>query len=286
LTDGQPHFLANLVIETNVDLQQFQGLPPQNPGVLPPQFTNGEDPPVRTIAPNTSTSYERDVVNMTWQGGAFNQGGCMGCHGVAQQNGYSFSFVMLGGQRGANIDSETSFEIPSPPLPSQSLAINFGNPLQSGNAEPLAPTILLATTGTSSGDAVDTTSAAPGDSLQQWVLVAPIPGTSGNLQGAYQITNGELMIVDQPGAATIGKSMSIGGQANFFQILPYEVDFKPTGGRQYTEHLYNVMLQGAASGMVLTRAESGDGVSIEASGKAKSALQQRQLWQLVVAPTP
>jgi hypothetical protein len=284
--NGQPHLLANLVIETNVGLQQFQGLPPQNPGVLPPQYTDGGDPPNRLVAPNTTTLYERTAHNITWRGEAFNQGGCMGCHGVAQQNGYSFSFVLLGGQRGSDVDTETSFEIPAPPLPSQSLALNIGTALDSSAANPTPPTVLLAATGSTRGDAVDTAAANPASSLQQWVLVAPIPGTAGNLQGSYQITNGSLMILDQPGTAEVGQSAGIGGAQNFWRVLPYEVDFEPSGSRTYTEHLYNVMLQGTRTGMVLTRADSGSGVTVEAPATAKGnpALHQRQLWQLVVAP--
>ena len=42
-------------------------------------------------------------------------GGCMGCHGVAQQLGYSFSFVLLGNQSGAAIDTQQEAEIPPNP---------------------------------------------------------------------------------------------------------------------------------------------------------------------------
>lgn len=39
--------------------------------------------------------------------GGVNMGGCMGCHGIAQLNGYTFSFVSQDGQRGAGIDTVT-----------------------------------------------------------------------------------------------------------------------------------------------------------------------------------
>lgn len=42
----------------------------------------------------------------------FNMGGCMGCHGVAQAKGYSFSFVLFDGQAGADVDTQTSFNPP------------------------------------------------------------------------------------------------------------------------------------------------------------------------------
>jgi hypothetical protein len=40
------------------------------------------------------------------------QRSCMGCHGVAQSRGFSFSFVLLGGQAGADVDTEKNFTVP------------------------------------------------------------------------------------------------------------------------------------------------------------------------------
>lgn len=45
----------------------------------------------------------------------FVMGGCMGCHGVAQLSGYSFSFVLLDNQYGASPDTQTAFTIPPTP---------------------------------------------------------------------------------------------------------------------------------------------------------------------------
>ena len=46
-----------------------------------------------------------------------NMGGCMGCHGIAQLNGYTFSFVSQDGQRGAGIDTETPGQFEAAPTP-------------------------------------------------------------------------------------------------------------------------------------------------------------------------
>jgi len=103
---GQPLYLANLVIETNDGLQQFQGQPPLTTVIS--HFS----PP---LASNDLNTFVRGAHNMTSNGTAHNMGGCMGCHGVAQSEGFSFSFVLLGGQRGAGVDTQKSFEIPPPP---------------------------------------------------------------------------------------------------------------------------------------------------------------------------
>ena len=105
----QPVYLANLAIETNLGLQQFQGQPP---GFQPvPNYADN-------FRPNRGISFIRLKEfgylphNLQAGGKAYNMGGCMGCHGVAQLNGYSFSFVLLGGQAGAKPDSEKDFEAP------------------------------------------------------------------------------------------------------------------------------------------------------------------------------
>jgi hypothetical protein len=105
---GQPLFLANSVIETNLGLQHFQGLPPSSVPI---------DKYKNTIRGNTTVlSFIRNTPNVTFQRTGYNMGGCMGCHGVAQTKGFSFSFVLLGGQRGADVDTETQFTVP-PPFP-------------------------------------------------------------------------------------------------------------------------------------------------------------------------
>jgi len=108
---GQPLYLANTVIETNEDLQKFQGLPP-----MEKLIARFKEKPFR-IKPNTNIQFKRDFQNLGFQGQGYNMGGCMGCHGVAQLDGYSFSFVLLLGQRGAVIDTQTYFPEPKRPPP-------------------------------------------------------------------------------------------------------------------------------------------------------------------------
>jgi hypothetical protein len=109
----QPTYLANLVIETNNDLQLFRGLPPSVKPI-------SRFPP---ISGNSTTSYARDQANLAFgpKGGqtpqAFNMGGCMGCHGVSEVKGFSFSFVLLEGQLGADVDTEDDFNVPPLPPP-------------------------------------------------------------------------------------------------------------------------------------------------------------------------
>ena len=129
---GQPQYLANLVIETNLGLQQFQGLPP---AIVPiSHYQSPEFPPGANnmtggtgVIGNQSPGYVTSADNVAYRiaptsggtnknaNGAVNMGGCMGCHGVAQQLGYAFSFVLLGNQMGAGVDSQTNVEIPPRP---------------------------------------------------------------------------------------------------------------------------------------------------------------------------
>lgn len=107
---NQPFYLANLVIETNTGLQNFQGLPPN---VTPVTNYNPTGGPFT----NTGAAFNPLVPNVAWKEGvnppgAYNMGGCMGCHGVAQLKGSNFSFVLLDGQGGAGIDTPTSISIP------------------------------------------------------------------------------------------------------------------------------------------------------------------------------
>jgi hypothetical protein len=126
---GQPYYLANLVIESNVGLQQFQGLPLTiDPHVITViDHYRGNNPGNVTSSFSTS-KFQRDASNLAFRthmggrgGGGqqpstpvyeYNMGGCMGCHGVAQLSGYSFSFVLLGNQYGAAPDTQTDFAIP------------------------------------------------------------------------------------------------------------------------------------------------------------------------------
>lgn len=101
---GLPVYLANVVIETNEGLQHFQGQPPRT---IPIYNYRGVG-----VGVNDTTNFLRHNNNTSFNRVAYNMGGCMGCHGVAQSKGFSFSFVLLGGREGAKTDTETNFEIP------------------------------------------------------------------------------------------------------------------------------------------------------------------------------
>jgi hypothetical protein len=103
---NQPYYLANLVVETNNGLQNFQGLPPN---ITPVSQYSGFTA--------TGNAYNPNVPNVSFNGSANNMGGCMGCHGVAQLLGSNFSFVLLDGQRGAGIDTAEKVSIPPDPPP-------------------------------------------------------------------------------------------------------------------------------------------------------------------------
>ena len=49
---------------------------------------------------------------MQFSGAAVNMGGCMGCHGVAQTQGFAFSFVLQDGNKGIVPDTGGSIAIP------------------------------------------------------------------------------------------------------------------------------------------------------------------------------
>jgi hypothetical protein len=107
---GQQQFLANLVVETNEGLQHFKGLPPATPTIVKNQGIG---------VPSTADEvhFLRSAPNITFVRVPYNMGGCMGCHGVAQSRGYSFSFVLLDGYAGAATDTETHFDIPPVTIP-------------------------------------------------------------------------------------------------------------------------------------------------------------------------
>ena len=115
---NQPHFLANLVVETNTGLQHFEGLPP---GVsVTPYYT--QNVTIKSTA-NPPLMFESTFPNVIFnrqQQLPVNMGGCMGCHGVAQLNGYNFSFVFQNGQRGSGLDTQIHFEVAGGAGPSPS----------------------------------------------------------------------------------------------------------------------------------------------------------------------
>ena len=100
---GQPAFLANLAIETNLGLQYFKGQPPNIEVIQHFQKVGSNKNPVAFARENSNTSFA---------GKPYNMGGCMGCHGIAQTKGYGFSFVLLDGYLGAVTDTQEHFDQP------------------------------------------------------------------------------------------------------------------------------------------------------------------------------
>ena len=92
------YYTNNIVIETDYSLQNFGGRiyfdmpadggPPTN---LPPNFNNFD--PDRLTYQNVLSFDNEGNLQST-----FNMGGCMGCHGAAQEAGTDFSFILAGGR--------------------------------------------------------------------------------------------------------------------------------------------------------------------------------------------
>lgn len=136
---GQPFYLANLVVETNWGLQNFQGNPPGgdrkngqydptgvfNPdgSIKQPGFRTGfgDKPTDHFVANPSTTTFARGAGNVGHsrknRGAVFNMGGCMGCHGIAQGTGTDFSFALLFGGDGADVEpiNEEAMPAPGPP---------------------------------------------------------------------------------------------------------------------------------------------------------------------------
>jgi hypothetical protein len=115
---GQPVFLANLAIETNLGLQFFQGQPPTITVIG--NYLKSPTNPNNPLSSNTALAFARNNANTAFSGKPqtpyakpYNMGGCMGCHGVAQSKGYGFSFVLLDGYLGAVTDTQEHFDQPA-----------------------------------------------------------------------------------------------------------------------------------------------------------------------------
>ncbi|HEX3128949.1 MAG TPA: hypothetical protein VH394_16570 [Thermoanaerobaculia bacterium] len=127
---GQNAYLANTVVETNDGLQLFRGLPPNVIPIM--KFINNPNLVPGTLPGNPSTNtYARNAQNVVFpsppgppkiQG--YTMGGCMGCHGVAQLKGTAFSFILLEGQAGADVDTEEDFTVA--PLSPTDFTTDFG----------------------------------------------------------------------------------------------------------------------------------------------------------------
>lgn len=76
--------MANIVVETNNTLQQFQGA----------LIANGPDAGVKTSFDSAGGTFNNVHIAGPGNYQAFNMGGCMGCHGNAQVAGTDFSFIL------------------------------------------------------------------------------------------------------------------------------------------------------------------------------------------------
>ncbi|HSR52260.1 MAG TPA: hypothetical protein VLV83_15645 [Acidobacteriota bacterium] len=110
-SDAATYYLANIVVETDYNLQVFSGQ--QQPA--------SQDSSITFVNNGLITDFNLDgtpYFNTYYNGSAFNMGGCMGCHGVAQDNGSDFSFIFpfsvtepeTVGDVGAGTQSFTKFE--------------------------------------------------------------------------------------------------------------------------------------------------------------------------------
>lgn len=96
--DVASFYQANSVVETDYNLQVFSG-----------RFYPGNGPFASSVG-NTITDFNLNGTpfsNVAHAGKGYNMGGCMGCHGNAQQGGADFSFILLGGPVTSGPDTVT-----------------------------------------------------------------------------------------------------------------------------------------------------------------------------------
>ena len=120
--DAATYYQANIVVETDYNLQVFSGRFQQGSQGTPPMpgGSTVEDPNNPSNTKNIAgliTDFNFDgtpTKNVIYNQKAFNMGGCMGCHGNAQVSGFDFSFILagagfnnqpdVGGPQSANVD--------------------------------------------------------------------------------------------------------------------------------------------------------------------------------------
>jgi hypothetical protein len=201
--NGQPFYLANLVLETNWGLQNFQGVPPgltAGPYNPVPGFATSQalTKPNDHYLPNNS-AFNRSLGNVGHsrqnRGQVFNMGGCMGCHGIAQSLGTDFSFALFLGQQGA---------IPEGPNQEQPLGpLSFGNHVSIQNTS--ADLAVKHFLGIGTAKNVVVTS---GPAEQQFVLIDPknpssmAPLKNGSTVALRSITRGGYLIA----TSTVGST--------------------------------------------------------------------------------
>ncbi len=94
--DPAVYYLANEVVETNYNLQRFRGQLGRTNGWIS-DFGDPNQPNTAAGVKNRpyTNTFINDGQSQNWI--AYNMGGCMGCHGVAQLFGGDFSFLLSAG---------------------------------------------------------------------------------------------------------------------------------------------------------------------------------------------
>lgn len=98
--DRATYYQANIVIESDYDLQMFSGVFQQGTQNSANAVVSLTDPPQEKDINNLITDFALDgsaYQNVQYEGATYNMGGCMGCHGRAQAIGADFSFLLYKG---------------------------------------------------------------------------------------------------------------------------------------------------------------------------------------------
>ena len=105
--DAASFYQSNEVVETNYNLQFFSGRlvnPSPSNGTLTSDYVFGPDSNPANTDPTKNQPFKNTFYLQTKNGSqvqTYNMGGCMGCHGNAQQAGDDFSFILNVGRNDA-----------------------------------------------------------------------------------------------------------------------------------------------------------------------------------------
>jgi hypothetical protein len=109
--DRATYYTANIVIESDYDLQMFSGSFQQGTQNSANVVVSLTDPVQEKDINNLITDFSLDgseYRNMKYEGITYNMGGCMGCHGNVQAVGSDFSFLLFKG----SVDSPSPIMVP------------------------------------------------------------------------------------------------------------------------------------------------------------------------------
>ncbi|HEU0015089.1 MAG TPA: hypothetical protein VFQ45_15475, partial [Longimicrobium sp.] len=159
--DSATYYQANIVVETDQNLQvfsgQFQPAFPGNSNTFPLITDWCGSNPTGTVDGCPTPPANGPFHNVYAGGQGYNMGGCMGCHGNAQVKGGDFSFILLGGNNSAPdpADAETA------PVTGTDKFVRFFASTRAARAAPGAGAA-GDTTGGAGGGAAGGAPAAPG----------------------------------------------------------------------------------------------------------------------------